>query len=107
MSQPTRYSPADMNGWPVSPSGLSRVALSNADIEVRHYAPKGTDPQTPHDRDELYFVISGRGVFERNGATFAFAAGDALFAAAGDQHRFKDFTDDFATWVLFYGPKKT
>ena len=90
----------------MSPSGLSRVALQNADIEVRHYAPKGTDPQTPHDRDELYFVISGRGVFERNGATFAFAPGDALFAAAGDVHRFVEFSDDFATWVLFYGPVK-
>lgn len=106
MSTPTRFSPADMAGWPVSASGLSRVALTTPDIEVRHYAPKGKDPQTPHDRDELYFVISGKGVFERNGATFAFAAGDALFAAAGDQHRFKDFTDDFATWVLFYGPVK-
>ena len=67
MSTPTRFSPADMATWPVSPSGLSRVALSNADIEVRHYAPKGHDPQTPHDRDELYFVISGNGQFERNG----------------------------------------
>jgi mannose-6-phosphate isomerase-like protein (cupin superfamily) len=106
MSTPTRYSPADMAGWPISASGLSRVALSNSDIEVRHYAPKGHDPQTPHDRDELYFVISGRGVFERNGATFAFAPGDALLAAAGDQHRFAEFSDDFATWVLFYGAKK-
>jgi mannose-6-phosphate isomerase-like protein (cupin superfamily) len=107
MSSPTLFSPADMAGWPVSASGLSRVALSNADIEVRHYAPKGNDPQTPHDRDELYFVISGTGVFERNGEGTPFKAGDALFAAAGDQHRFAKFSDDFATWVLFYGPKKT
>jgi len=106
MSTPTRFSTSDMAGWPISASGLSRVALSNSDIEVRHYAPKGHDAQTPHDRDELYFVISGRGVFERNGATFAFAAGDALFAAAGETHRFKEFSDDFSTWVLFYGPKK-
>ena len=106
MSTPTRFSPAEMATWPVSASGLSRVALSNADIEVRHYAPKGHDPQTPHDRDELYFVISGQGTFERNGSAVAFKTGDALFAAVGDQHRFKDFSADFTTWVLFYGPKK-
>ncbi|MEQ1614029.1 MAG: cupin domain-containing protein [Hyphomicrobiaceae bacterium] len=106
MSTLSRFSPADMATWPVSPSGLSRVALSNADIEVRHYAPKGHDPQTPHDRDELYFVNSGHGMFECNGSVVPFNTGDALFAAAGDQHRFLDFSDDFATWVLFYGAKK-
>lgn len=106
MSTPSRFSPAQMQHWPVSSSGLSRVALTNSDIEVRHYVPKGSDLQTPHDRDELYFVISGRGVFERNGATVDFAAGDALFAAAGETHRFKEFSDDFSTWVLFYGPKR-
>jgi len=106
MSTPTRFSPTDMATWPVSASGLSRVALHNADIEVRHYAPKGHDPQTPHDRDELYFVISGTGEFERNGTTVGFGPGDALFAAAGDRHRFKNFSGDFATWVLFYGAIK-
>lgn len=106
MTTPTLLSPTDMAHWPVSASGLSRVALSNGDIEVRHYVPKDHDPQRPHDRDELYFVIAGHGLFERNGVTTAFKAGDALFAAAGDEHRFAQFSDDFATWVLFYGATK-
>jgi hypothetical protein len=25
--------------------------------------------------------------------------------AAGVQHRFEEFSDDFATWVIFYGPE--
>lgn len=104
MSMPTRFSPADMSSWPVSASGLSRLALSNGDIEVRCYKPTGgVDPQTPHDRDELYFVISGSGIFERNGERVEFKPGDALFAAAHEQHRFAEFTDDFRTWVVFYG----
>ena len=107
MSIPTRFSTADMATWPVSPSGLSRVALSNADIEVRHYAPKGHDPQTPHDRDELYFVISGHGMFERNGSSVALQDWRRpVRHRPGDQHRFLDFSDDFATSVLFYGAKK-
>jgi len=31
--------------------------------------------------------------------------GDLLFVPAGIVHRFEDFTDDFATWVMFYGPE--
>jgi hypothetical protein len=42
----------------------------------------------------------------RNGERVPFGPGDMLFAAASEDHRFADFTDDFATWVLFYGPKK-
>jgi hypothetical protein len=31
-------------------------------------------------------------------------SGDLLFVAAGAEHRFEDFTDDLAVWVVFYGP---
>ncbi|MFT5765663.1 MAG: mannose-6-phosphate isomerase-like protein (cupin superfamily), partial [Saprospiraceae bacterium] len=34
-----------------------------------------------------------------------FEAGDVLFVPAGVAHRFEKFTEDFATWVIFYGPK--
>ena len=69
------------------------------------YAPRGVDDQQPHTQDELYIVASGSGTFYCDGARVEFAAGDALFAAAGVEHRFEDFTDDFATWVIFYGPE--
>ena len=32
-----------------------------------------------------------------------FLPGDFLFVPARAEHRFLDFTDDFTTWVLFYG----
>jgi mannose-6-phosphate isomerase-like protein (cupin superfamily) len=106
MSEKTLYSPRNASEWPLSPSGLSRLALETPDMELRYYTPKGFDSQTPHDRDELYVVISGRGYFERRGRTIPFVPGDALFVGAGEQHRFTDFGDDFATWVIFIGPKK-
>jgi hypothetical protein len=106
MDIPTRVTPADAASWPFPPGRLSKLAFETPDIELRHYAPRGGDKQTPHDRDELYFVISGMGFFERHGARVAFGPGDVLFAAAGEPHRFVDFTDSFATWVLFYGPKR-
>lgn len=32
-------------------------------------------------------------------------AGDVLFVAAGVEHRFSNFSEDFVTWVFFYGPQ--
>ena len=34
-----------------------------------------------------------------------FESGDLLFVAAGTEHRFEDFTEDLAVWVVFYGPR--
>ena len=73
-------------------------------LEVEIYRPVGTDKQKPHRRDELYVVISGTGAFLHGAARTPFRPGYVLFAEAGIEHRFVDFTDDFATWVFFYGP---
>lgn len=96
------------------PDALARLAASPAERSVelfRHgtlraklYAPRGQDLQTPHAQDEVYVVASGTGTFWDGDARRAVAPGTLLFAAAGRPHRFEDFTDDFATWVLFYGP---
>ncbi|MBK6657372.1 MAG: cupin domain-containing protein [Proteobacteria bacterium] len=106
MKPSTRYTPAQIAALPLPAGRLSAQVFETPDIELRHYAPRETDTQTPHDRDELYFVISGRGSFVRNGTAVPFEPGDALFAAAGEQHRFENFTPDFATWVVFYGRKE-
>ena len=74
-------------------------------MEVRHYAPRGRDDQTPHDQDELYVVIAGHGTFINGDRRHSFGPGDVIFVRAGVAHRFEDFTDGFATWVIFYGPR--
>lgn len=79
--------------------------LEHGSMEVEIYAPQGTDPQTPHSRDELYFVVSGSGEFVNGPDRHSFGPGDALFVPAGVEHRFENFTQDFATWVVFYGPE--
>jgi mannose-6-phosphate isomerase-like protein (cupin superfamily) len=73
---------------------------------VRLYAPKGHDPQTPHDRDELYIVAAGAGRFRAEETVTPCKTGDLLFAAAQASHRFEDFSSDFAVWVIFYGAQK-
>ncbi|RPH37423.1 cupin domain-containing protein [bacterium] len=73
-------------------------------LQVEIYKPKAIDRQQPHSRDEIYVIISGSGYFLQGSERQAFAAGEVLFVPAGVVHRFEDFTDDFATWVFFYGP---
>jgi len=83
--------------------------FNHGSLQVEIYAPKGTDLQKPHSRDELYIVASGTGWFvcqdEDEDRRMQFSPGDALFAAAGEVHRFEDFSDDFVVWVMFYGPE--
>ena len=83
----------------------SAEILRHGSAEVRWYAPKGSDPQEPHDRDEIYIVASGQGTFVRGEERVAFRANDLLFVPARMQHRFEDFSADFATWVVFWGPR--
>jgi mannose-6-phosphate isomerase-like protein (cupin superfamily) len=69
------------------------------------YAPRGSDPQKPHTRDELYVVMRGSGWFRNGDERHRFAPGDVLFVPARVEHRFEEFTDDLALWVVFYGPE--
>ncbi|MES2111838.1 MAG: cupin domain-containing protein [Bacteroidota bacterium] len=78
--------------------------MEHGRMSVEIYRPVEIDRQTPHLQDELYVVISGTGEFLNNGTRSAFGPGDILFVPAGVEHRFENFSDDFATWVIFYGP---
>jgi len=79
--------------------------LSHGSLEVEIFAPRDVDTQTPHRRDELYVVMRGAGWFVNGEERHPFGPGDVLFVSAGVPHRFEEFTDDFATWVVFYGPE--
>ena len=50
-------------------------------------------------------MVSGRGEFVNGSERHAFAPGDVMFVPAGVEHRFEQFTDDLAVWVVFYGPE--
>src|SRR3954463_12692847 len=79
------------------------VAYEHGTLSVELYAPRGVDPQTPHRRDEVYVVVRGEGTFLNGSTRRRFGPGDLLFVPAGVEHRFEDFSDDLAVWVVFYG----
>lgn len=82
------------------------VAFEHGTLTVELFAPRGADTQTPHRRDEVYVIVRGEGDFVQgpNHDRVRARMGDVLFVPAGVEHRFENFTDDLAVWVLFYGP---
>ena len=78
--------------------------LRHGSLTVELYIPKHEDRQQPHKQDELYIIASGHGTFQRDGQHSNFQRGDLIFVPAGMKHRFEQFSHDFATWVVFYGP---
>ena len=80
--------------------------FQDGDISIETYKPDKIDRQIPHTRDEIYIVVSGEGIFFCNGKRERFQTGDFLFVPAGFEHRFENFSSDFVTYVIFYGPEK-
>jgi mannose-6-phosphate isomerase-like protein (cupin superfamily) len=85
------------------PGRLSVELGQLGDAELEFYAPATVDAQKPHARDEFYIVARGSGTFQIEDRSFAFETGDVIFGPAGIEHRFKDFSDDFAAWEIFIG----
>lgn len=90
---------------PPPPGNLAVPIFSHGTLVVELYTPAGHDPQKPHTRDEIYFVTRGHGWFFDGERRHSVEAGSFLFVAAGQVHRFEDFSSDFAVWVAFYGPE--
>ena len=87
-----------------SDDGRYGVLARHGTLEIGYYAPRGRDPQEPHDQDEVYVVASGSGIFLCAGERRPFETGEVLFVPAGAEHRFEEMSDDFGAWVIFYGP---
>jgi mannose-6-phosphate isomerase-like protein (cupin superfamily) len=97
------------------PDGMSRIPgpagehsvslLRRGTLDVKLSLPVRPNVQTPHEQDEIYVIARGRGVIVHDGKREACEAGDLVFIAAGTEHRFEDFSDDLAVWVIFYGPR--
>ena len=106
-----------MQDWLLSLSDIVQSIANEPDgkrffYPIRHgtmrvgvYAPRSEDPQQPHVQDELYIVESGTGTFVHGDERRPFKPGDVIFVRAGVVHRFEEFSDDFRTWVVFWGPE--
>lgn len=79
------------------------MVMKHGTMSVEYFAPDKIDLQQPHLKDELYVIVSGSSEFYRSGEIINCCTGDIIFVPAGMEHRFINFSEDFATWVIFYG----
>jgi mannose-6-phosphate isomerase-like protein (cupin superfamily) len=82
------------------------TVLQEGNMQVELFAPMNTDKQSPHGQDGLYIIAAGSGTFNRNGERTPLKKGDVIFVPALMEHFFENFTDDFASWIVFYGNTK-
>lgn len=64
------------------------------------------DPQGPHNEDELYFVVRGRGMIAVGGVDRDVASGSIVFVPALVEHRFHAITEDLDV-LVFFAPAET
>ncbi len=89
---------------PPPDGNLAVPIFAHGSLEVELYSPEGDDRQKPHRRDEAYLVARGTATFFDGKDRHDVEPGSFLFVAAGQEHRFEEFSHDFAVWVFFYGP---
>jgi mannose-6-phosphate isomerase-like protein (cupin superfamily) len=66
----------------------------------------GVDPQRPHKQDEVYHIVSGRGVIGVGNEDREVGPGSLVFVAAGVEHRFHSITEDL-TALVFFAPAES
>ena len=58
----------------------------------------GDDPQSPHNEDEIYYIVSGRGKLTAGDQEFAAQPGSILFVAKQVPYKFHSVTRSYGCW---------
>lgn len=61
----------------------------------------GTDPQSPHTEDEVYYVISGKARIKVAEEDHAVQAGSLVYVAKNVEHRFHSIEENLTVLVFF------
>jgi mannose-6-phosphate isomerase-like protein (cupin superfamily) len=71
-------------------------------LEIGVYVLVAPEPdrQQPHDDDEVYVVLDGRGVLEVEGKPVGMNRGEAVFVPAGTRHVFTGY-EGLSVLVIF------
>jgi mannose-6-phosphate isomerase-like protein (cupin superfamily) len=61
----------------------------------------GTDPQSPHTEDEIYYVVSGQAQIKVADEDRQVQAGSIVYVAKNVEHRFHTIQEDLTVLVFF------
>ncbi len=63
----------------------------------------GTDPQSPHTEDEVYYVVSGKAKIKVADEDRAVQAGSIVYVAKNVEHRFHSIEEELRV-IVFFAP---
>jgi mannose-6-phosphate isomerase-like protein (cupin superfamily) len=69
-----------------------------------HLARGSRDMQSPHDDDEMYYVLRGRARLSIGDETREVSAGSLLYVRATEDHSFFEIEEDMTLLVFFATP---
>jgi mannose-6-phosphate isomerase-like protein (cupin superfamily) len=86
----------------VAANGGYEIVHESPGLEVGVYTLVAPEPdrQQPHDVDEVYIVLEGRGTLEVEGTSVPVQEGHAVFVEAGADHRFSGY-EQLSVLVIF------
>jgi mannose-6-phosphate isomerase-like protein (cupin superfamily) len=64
-------------------------------------APGAWDHQTPHEEDEIYYVVAGRATFEAGQDRREALPGALIYVPARQEHRFTSIVEELRVLVFF------
>jgi mannose-6-phosphate isomerase-like protein (cupin superfamily) len=85
-----------------SGAGGYEIVHESPGLEIGVYVLVAPEPdrQQPHDDDEVYVVLNGRGMLEVEGKQVELREGHAVFVPAGADHRFIGY-EQLSVLVIF------
>jgi mannose-6-phosphate isomerase-like protein (cupin superfamily) len=80
---------------------LEFLRLPSLSMGLYRLPAGGTDPQSPHTEDEVYYVVNGKAQIIVGGEERAVQAGSIIFVTANVPHRFHSIEQDLDVLVFF------
>ncbi len=82
------------------------LRVPSISLGIYKLAAGAQDPQKPHNEDEIYYVLEGRGQIRVGEEDQPVQPGSIVFVPAHAPHHFHSITEDL-TLLVFFAPAET
>lgn len=80
------------------------INRNNLAAGVLRLQPGEKDTQTPHDTDEIYYIVKGDGFLNISGKDYKILEAKAYFVGKNIEHKFHDNKKELVVLYFFGGP---
>ena len=80
------------------------INKNNLAAGVLRLEPGEKDTQTPHNSDEIYYVVQGDGFLNISGKDYKISEAKAYFVGKNIEHKFHDNKKELVVLYFFGGP---